>query len=212
MNKIYRLDRVLTYVRSLNSPKAHLVSARCFGTKDDSGRDQSSMSPSESPLVEKEVQMETKDEAKASETEIKLGGFAQSYKKFSHIGEEKKPEIPQTFASLIRHSKFVDLGDPEGKLVIGKIYHVVDNDLYIDFGWKFPCVCRRPVKNGQYYVRDSKVRLRIKDLELSSKFLGATTDITLLEANCTLIGLISSPLQVAEQKTQRPKKRNIIPS
>lgn len=206
MNKIHCLEKTLMYLRSFGVPRVN--SRRCFSTNKDSEGQINDAQPSAESGTEKEVASQTKENAEASKSEAKLSGFAQSYEKFSHI-DDKKPEVSQTFASLVRNSKFVDLGDPEGKVVIGKIFHVVDNDLYIDFGWKFHCVCQKPVKNGEYYVRGSKVRLRIKDLELSSKFLGATTDITLLEADCTLIGLISSPLQTAEQNTRASRRPRI---
>ena len=51
---------------------------------------------------------------------------------------------PQTFASLMRNCKITNMGDPVGKTVIGRIYHVVGEDLYIDFGHKFGCVCTKP--------------------------------------------------------------------
>ncbi|XP_012054737.1 PREDICTED: 28S ribosomal protein S28, mitochondrial [Atta cephalotes] len=207
MNKIRRLEKTLIHLRSLGVLRASSSSTRCFSTSKDSEEQSKNSLSSVEPNIEKEAAIVHENAEATEESQAKLSGFARSYEKFSHI-DDKKLESPQTFVSLIRNSKFVDLGDPEGKVVRGEIYHVVNDDLYIDFGWKFHCVCQRPVKNGQYYVRGSKVRLRIKDLELSSKFLGAETDITLLEADCTLIGLISSPLQIAEQKmkiTQRPR-------
>jgi len=95
-----------------------------------------------------------------------------------------------TFASLLRHSAFMQIGNPVGKEVVGKIYHVVDNDLYIDFGFKFPCICQRPRGRGSHqYTRGAEVRVVIKSLELSQKFLGYENDITLMEAECVLMGL-----------------------
>ena len=48
------------------------------------------------------------------------------------------------FKRFSRNCKFTSIGNPVGKVVVGKIYHVVQDDLYIDFGHKFGCVCKKP--------------------------------------------------------------------
>ena len=64
---------------------------------------------------------------------------------------------PPTFASLVRNCKFTMMGDPVGKEVVGRIYHVVEEDLYIDFGYKFGCVCRVPREGRRNYIRGTEV-------------------------------------------------------
>lgn len=82
--------------------------------------------------------------------------FAKAFSKFKTITEKPRDEPikkdfgpPKSFATLLRESSFMQLGDIEGRVVIGKIYHIVKDDLYIDFGHKFHVVCQRPKRNGQ---------------------------------------------------------------
>lgn len=107
---------------------------------------------------------------------------------------EEEPQLSsssQTFASLLRNSKFIQMGDPVGKVVVGKIYHVVDEDLYIDIGTKFPCVCTLPRgrNSQQMYTRGTEVRVLVKKLEMSQKFLGFDQEMPLLESEGVLLGL-----------------------
>ncbi|CAH8488526.1 unnamed protein product [Schistosoma turkestanicum] len=100
-------------------------------------------------------------------------------------GHPKGPE--KSFATLLRYSPFIQLGDFKSRELIGVVIdNVNDTDLYIDFGGKFHCVCPQPA--SQFYPRGSLVRIRLKSPELTDKFMINTKGVSIFEADATLLG------------------------
>ncbi|EYB99473.1 hypothetical protein Y032_0122g1066 [Ancylostoma ceylanicum] len=111
-----------------------------------------------------------------------------------------------TFSRMLRQSKLVQLGDFNGRLVTGRIVHRVQDDLYIDFGLKFNAVCKAPAVNAEAYREGAVVLLRLHDPELSERFLGSEHDLTLLEADATLVRLLRPASGRGSEKVRMPRK------
>ncbi|KAL5015531.1 hypothetical protein ScPMuIL_009801 [Solemya velum] len=122
----------------------------------------------------------------------RVGGFAKAFEKFEKIqsGElDSDLNDNESFASLLRKSKLVQMGDCNRKTIVGTVIDVVEDDLYIDFGGKFHCVCSRPDFQKEKFHEGVRVKLQLNDMEMTSSFLGSEKHITLLEADATLLGI-----------------------
>jgi len=108
---------------------------------------------------------------------------------------------PMTFAKMFRQSKFVQLGGLKGRLLSGRIFDVVDDDLYVDFGGKFHAVVQRPqTKQRDQYAIGAVVSIRLQSWEMAARFLGASRHISLLEADAQLVGLLRRVDRTVKQR------------
>lgn len=85
-------------------------------------------------------------------TATKRGTFSEFYE-ITKETTKTAVENCVDFELSLKNYNFINL---EGKQVVDTIFHIVDNDLYIDFEWKSYRVCTRLVENADLYIKRSQ--------------------------------------------------------
>ena len=95
-----------------------------------------------------------------------------------------------SFDELLKESPLMKFGRADQKCVVGRIVDICNDDLYVDFGGKFEAVVKKPQTTTikDEYKLGTLVRLILNKFEMTGQFLGDEQQITLNEADATLIG------------------------
>ncbi|XP_078128002.1 small ribosomal subunit protein bS1m-like [Sander vitreus] len=118
-----------------------------------------------------------------------------------------------------RWSPLIQMGPAKDRVVIRRIFHVVRDVTAAETlahcrvsgeRASVTIVTTRLIHDdGEKLQRGSRVCLRLQDLELTARFLGAKTDTTLLEAQAVLLGPLEGREAWENHSNQDPAERTV---